>query len=121
MKAGALYFAIVFVAGFAAGTVRTLWLAPRTGALAAVAIELPIMLSVAWVACGLVLRRYSRDSRRSMMALTAFALLMAAELCLALAFGATPQSFLESLITAPGLLGLAGQIAFAAIPLVRRP
>ena len=30
-KAGVLYFAVVFGAGFALGTIRTLWIVPRVG------------------------------------------------------------------------------------------
>jgi len=31
LKAGVLYFALVFGAGFVLGTIRTLWVAPRVG------------------------------------------------------------------------------------------
>jgi len=39
------YFLPVFALGFVLGTVRTLWLAPMLGELAAVAAELPVMLA----------------------------------------------------------------------------
>ena len=45
--AATLYFAATFAAGFALGTFRTLFLAPRVGEFVAVLIELPIMLAVA--------------------------------------------------------------------------
>jgi hypothetical protein len=32
LKAGVLYFALVFGAGFVLGTIRTLWVVPRLGA-----------------------------------------------------------------------------------------
>ena len=50
MKAGALYFALVFGAGFVLGTVRTLWVVPRVGTRTAELMEMPIMLAVTIVA-----------------------------------------------------------------------
>ena len=38
-KAGVLYFALVFAAGFALGTIRTLWVMPRLGVSTAELIE----------------------------------------------------------------------------------
>ena len=123
LKSGAFYFALVFAAGFVLGAIRTLLLAPRVGDLAAVAIELPVMLAVAWFACGAVLRWVKPGqgiAARAVMGLLAFALLMAAELALALLLGVPSTSaWLVSLTSAHGLLGLAGQIVFAIFPLVR--
>ena len=63
IKGGAAYFALVFAAGFALGVVRVLVLAPRLGALSAVALELPLILTVSWIACGWVLKRFSVPPR----------------------------------------------------------
>jgi hypothetical protein len=54
LKAGAVYFALVFAAGFVLGTVRTLWVVPRLGVRTAELAEAPIMfgvsiLAVRWV------------------------------------------------------------------------
>ena len=46
VKAGLLYFKLVFGAGFALGTVRALWVIPRVGARRAELMEMPIMLAV---------------------------------------------------------------------------
>jgi len=46
LKAGVLYFALVFVAGFVLGTVRTLWVVPRVGTRKAELMETPIMLVI---------------------------------------------------------------------------
>jgi hypothetical protein len=55
LRAGVLYFALVFGAGFVLGTIRTLWIVPRFGARTAELIETPIMfvmtvLAARWVA-----------------------------------------------------------------------
>ena len=50
VKAGVLYFALVFGAGFVLGTIRTLWVVPRVGTRTAELMEMPIMLAVTIVA-----------------------------------------------------------------------
>jgi hypothetical protein len=50
LKAGALYFAIVFAVGFVLGAVRTLWVVPGFGTRMAELMEMPIMLVVTIVA-----------------------------------------------------------------------
>ena len=119
--AGAAYFAVVFLAGFVLGTVRTLWLTPTMGPLAAVAAELPLMLAIAWLASAPIMRRYavSRRTNRLAAGLLAFLLLMMAEFLLAATFGVEPATYAASLLTAPGALGLAGQVLFALIPVLR--
>ena len=46
LKAGVLYFMLVFGAGFVLGTIRTLWVVPRVGARMAELMETPIMFVV---------------------------------------------------------------------------
>ena len=50
VKAGAIYFVVVFGVGFVLGAIRTMWLVPRVGARAAELMEMPIMLAVTIVA-----------------------------------------------------------------------
>jgi hypothetical protein len=50
LKAGLLYFAIVFGMGFVFGTIRTVWVVPHIGTRLAELIETPIMLVVTIVA-----------------------------------------------------------------------
>ena len=53
------FLAIVFAAGFILGTIRTLVLVPHLGPLAAVLLELPLMLGIAWAVCRWLLRRFA--------------------------------------------------------------
>jgi hypothetical protein len=118
---GLRYFAGVFAIAFALGTIRTLWLAPAVGDLAAVGIEVPIILAVSWWwGRRLLARQPLGPAGRAVMGGTAFGWLMLAEFGLALAFGREPGDWLASFFTPAGLLGLAGQLGFAAIPLFIR-
>jgi hypothetical protein len=120
IRAGVLYFVVVFAAGFVLGTLRVLALVPALGETAAVALELPFMLAVAWLTCRSLLRRLAVPATvpaRLAMGTLAFALLISAELALAVALGGSPGAALAALATTPGLLGLIGQIAFALMPL----
>jgi hypothetical protein len=42
-KAGVIYFALVFGAGFVLGTIRTLWVIPGVGTMTAEVMEMPII------------------------------------------------------------------------------
>lgn len=59
LKAGALYFALVFGAGFVLGTIRILWIVPRLGTRTAELIEAPMMFVVTILAARWVTRRLS--------------------------------------------------------------
>lgn len=58
-RPGLLYFALVFAAGFALGTIRTLWVVPRVGARMAELLESPIMVVVTILAARWVVLRYA--------------------------------------------------------------
>lgn len=121
VRAALAYFAIVFAAGFVFGTIRTLVLAPRLGDLAAVAVEIPFMLLLAWIACRWLVRRFAvppRAADRLIMGGLAFLLLTAAELLLSLAFGRGVVEFFASLAEPAGTLGLLAQVVFGLLPLV---
>jgi hypothetical protein len=117
LGAGAAYFGLVFAAGVLLGTLRVALLAPALGETAAVALELPAMLGLAWFAARWLVRRWRvavAPAARLAMGGTGFVLLLAAEAGLGAALGrpAVPA-------TAAGLLGLAGQVAFALLPLAQ--
>jgi hypothetical protein len=59
LKAGILYFAIVFGAGFVLGIIRTIWVVPWVGTRMAELIETPIMLVVTIMTARWIVRRLS--------------------------------------------------------------
>ena len=122
--AATAYFAIVFAGGFVLGAIRMLVLAPRIGALAAVLVEAPIMIAIAWGGCRWLLGRFAigpAPGGRLAMGAVAFALLIVAELILAVTvFGASAVDFVAAYGTPAGAVGLAAQLVFAAMPLLVR-
>ncbi len=122
-KAGVAYFAIAFAIAFVLGALRVLFVAPRVGEFAAVLIEVPIMLTVSWLVCGWVLNRIAVPASigaRLAMGAVAFALLMAAEFALGIyGFGNTAGEIVSSFARLPAQLGLAGQVGFALMPVLR--
>jgi hypothetical protein len=121
VKAVFAYVAPVFAVAFLLGALRVTFVAPLTGPLLAVALEVPVVLALSWWVAGLVLGHWPLGpGRRLAMGALAFLLLMLAELATALAFGQTAPQFLAAMATAPGALGLAGQIGFGLIPLLRQ-
>ena len=122
VAASLVYFAIVFAAAFLLGALRVTVIAPWVGALAAVALEVPIVLALSWGVAGYVLGRWPLGTgQRMAMGLLAFVVLMIAEYVLAtLGFGQTAATYLAAMATLPGALGLAGQLGFAFVPVLRR-
>ncbi len=117
-----LYVAAVFAAAFALGTFRILVLVPRLGELAAVTLEVPVVLGLSWLVAGRALRHWPlpRPGQRLAMGGLAFALLMLGETILGVTlFGRTLAGSLAAMATLPGLVGLAGQIGFGLIPALR--
>ncbi len=120
VAAGFRYFVVAFVAGILLGTLRVLVLAPAFGPAAAVLIELPVILGIAWIACRPLARRLpAQAGARLAMGGVAFVLLMLAEGLLGVAFGRPLSTQLRDLGTAAGLLGLAGQAAFGLLPILQ--
>ena len=121
--AGAAYFLILFLIGFALGSVRVIIVAPRLGEVHAVLLEAPFMLTASWIVCRFLVRRMAVAAYwtpRLVMGLTGFILLMLAEAALGwFGFGRALQAQLAALAQPAGLIGLAGQIGFGAIPLLQ--
>jgi hypothetical protein len=88
LKAGALYFGVVFGAGFALGTIRVLWAVPTFGTRVAELLESPVMLVVVIFAARWVVRRFSLPptlAARLGTGFLALGFLLAAELTMVLA------------------------------------
>lgn len=122
VKSALAYTLPVFAMAFVIGALRVTLVAPVTGPLLAVALEVPLVLALSWAVAGRVLRRWPlAGRRRAAMALVSFAALMLLEFLTALSFGQAPAQFLATMTSPAGGLGLAGQIGFALIPLIRQP
>jgi hypothetical protein len=121
--AGVAYFGCVFAAGFALGVLRTVLVVTRVGETVAVALELPIILAIAWIACRWLINRLELPSRlvsRAVMGAVAFILLMAGELSISLLLaGRSAAEHLQLYLEASHMLGLAGQLAFALFPVLQ--
>ena len=117
------YWAVVFAAGSILGTLRVFAISPLFGEVTSVALEIPVMLAVSWIASRGICRRLNVPARlapRIFMGGVAFALLIAAELILSVyVFGQGVGAWVGSLGTAAGLLGLAGQVGFGLIPAIQ--
>ena len=122
LRAGALYFALVFGAGFVLGPIRVLWLVPRIGERAAALVEAPIMLAVIILAARWIVRKLdvpAQKGARLGMGLSGLALVLAAEFGLGLWLrGLTPADYFAqrdpvAALVYTGMLGV-----FASMPLV---
>lgn len=120
LRAGTAYFAIVFAIAFVVGAFRVMVVVPRVGELIAVTLELPLILIVSWYASRWTCTRFAvpaDTASRIHVGAIAFALLMSAEVALAVvAFGRPVDEYLLSFTTRAGALGLAGQVMFALLP-----
>ena len=121
LLSGTAYVAAVFAAGFVLGVLRTLVLVPLLGEMAAVLVELPVILAVAWLVCARILRRWPLSPAAAVgMGAIAFLLLMGAEASLStLLAGRSLAEHLALYAQLPHQVGLAGQLAFAVIPWIQ--
>ena len=124
-KAGVVYFALVFGAGFVLGVIRTLWIAPHVGTRLAELIEMPVMLGVILVAARWTVRRLSVPAQPSLrlgMGLLALGLLLVAELSLVLGLrGLTLEAYLATRDPVAGTVYYLMLGVFALMPLFDWP
>lgn len=124
LRASLVYCAVVFAAGLLLGLVRVLWVTPLAGELAAVMLQAPVLLAIAWSACGWVAERFDVAQQfldRLVMGGVALAVLVCAEAAVALLL---QHGSLLTYFAAHGrsavLLGLLVQLAFAVFPMIRQ-
>ncbi len=122
LKAGVLYFALVFGAGFVLGPIRILWAVPRFGTRMAELMETPIMLVVTVVSARYTVRLLAvpfRVSTRLGMGCVALALLFVAEFTLVLWLrGMSFSEYLASRDPVSGTVYYLMLLVFAIMPLL---
>lgn len=121
--AGLAYFALVFGAGTALGTLRVLWLAPVLGARAAELLEMPVMLAIAIFAARWIVRRFAlAPLQRAAMGVLALALVLACEFSVVLYVrGLTFERYWMTFDPVSGTLYYALLIVFMLLPLWFEP
>ena len=124
VKAGVLYFTLVFGAGFVLGTIRTLWVVPRVGTRKAELMETPIMLVVTIVAARSIILRLGLPftfSARLGMGFIALLLLLVAEFGFVFWFrGQTNREYFASRDPVAGTVYCLMLAVFAVMPLLVR-
>lgn len=122
LKAGVLYFVLVFGAGFVLGPVRILWAVPFFGARMAELMETPIMLVIMIASARWLVRRLavpSTTSSRLGMGCVALGLLLVAEFTIVLWLrGMSVSEYFASRDPVSGTVYYATLIVFAAMPLI---
>jgi hypothetical protein len=120
LKAGLVYFLLVFAVGWVLGPIRELWVVPHFGRMTGLLSEAPIMLIAMFVSAWWVIRRF--DLPRTFgttisMGLVALGLLIAAEIAGVLwVRQLSLPGYLRSFTTAPGVVSLVMFLLFAAMP-----
>lgn len=121
LKAGILYFAVVFGAGFLLGSIRILWVSPRLGVRAAELLETPVMIGVTIVAAGWIVRKLVVPptlASRLGMGFIALTLLLLAEFTLVLWLrGISIRDYLASRDPVSGTVNYAALGVFGVMPL----
>ena len=119
-KAGIIYFAAVFGAGFLMGTVRVLWLVGRLGERRAELLEAPFMLAVMIASARIVVRRFAPLDRggRLRAGLLSLALMLGAELGVASIRGRALAEYIASRDPVSGAVYCALLALFALMPLL---
>ena len=122
IKAGTMYFALVFGAGFVLGAIRVTLLVPRLGERAAELIEMPFMFVVVLVSARFITNRFNLPANtlaRLGAGFLALGLLVTAEILLAVALqDRTLGDYVTSRDPVSGMVYLVMLLLFAVMPLV---
>ncbi len=124
IKAGAVYFLLLYVIGFLLGATRELLLAPRFGVVVASALEALPMLAAIFHFAPLIARRFGVPAKsvgRIIMGLVGLALLIGAEIAMTRAMrGLSPEQWLAHFASIEGAIYAVLLGCFAAMPWIRR-
>ncbi len=122
LKAGILYFIVVFGAGFLLGPIRILWVVPRLGTRVAELLEAPIMFVITIVAARWIVRRFAMPptpSSRLGMGGVALSLMLIAEFTLVVWLrGLSIREYLAGRDPVAGTVYYATLGPFAIMPLL---
>jgi hypothetical protein len=127
VRAGLLYFVLVFGAGFVLGPIRLLVLVPRIGTRAAELLELPVMVAISWYVARSLTRRLAIPTAtlpRLAMGLVGMALIVVCEFTLVLRLrGLTLEQYFAGRDPVSGAAYYLSLVLVALLPLVvnRRP
>jgi len=125
LKAGVLYFGIVFAVGFVLGIVRVLWMVPLFGVRAAELLEAPLMLAATFLAARWTVGRLAPPNTawsRLQVGVIALAILVAVEFTLVpWVRGLSFREYLESRDPVAGTVYLFLLAVFAVMPALLRP
>jgi hypothetical protein len=121
LRAGLLYFAIVFGTGFVLGVIRTLWVVPHVGTRWAELMETPVMIVVTilaarWVVLHLAIP--STASARLAMGGVGLGFLLGAELSLVRLRGLSLRGYFATRDPMSGTIYYLALGLFAAMPLL---
>jgi hypothetical protein len=120
LKAGVIYFLLVFAVGWISGPIRELWAVPQFGRMTATLSEAVIMLIAMTVAALWVIRRFEVPQTLSdtlSIGLIAIGLLVPAEVAgVVWVRGLSLREYLASFVTAPGIISLLMFLVFGAMP-----
>ena len=121
LKAGVLYFGLVFAAGFVLGVFRVLWAVPALGTRGAELLESPVMLAVIFFAARWVVRRFALPptlAARLGPGILALGLLLAAEFTVVLEVrGLTLAQYFAARDPISGTVYVVMLLLFALMPL----
>jgi hypothetical protein len=122
LKAGIIYFILVFGAGFILGPFRLLWVVPRFGTRIAELMELPLMITVIIIAARWIVRHLSlppTPGNRLGMGFIALGLLLGAEFTFVLRLrGLSIHEYLATRDPVSGTAYYASLVLFAIMPLL---
>lgn len=117
--AGLLLGFMAFAIGFGFGVVRVVFMTGVVGPIAAVVVELFVLLPILWFVAGWICDRskIATYGARFVVGLTAVALLLSLEAVFALGvMKQTLATYISSVISPAGLIGLCGQLVLAWLP-----